>query len=146
MQFLISQPGSHPTADPIFRAINSSDPRFSRATVYDNLHARTEAAGLFLPVSSLAMPPRFATSRRERPEIDKLVRVAGAEFTTFYYYSILRVNAIGFEGFEPGRPPLPAASGGRRALGGGGVRCLGRPGARLESRGRPRTFEDLSVS
>jgi ferritin-like protein len=30
--------------------------------------------------------------------IDKLVAAAGAEFTTFYYYSILRVNAIGLEG------------------------------------------------
>jgi len=30
--------------------------------------------------------------------VDKLVRAAGAEFTTFYYYTILRVNAIGFEG------------------------------------------------
>jgi ferritin-like protein len=30
--------------------------------------------------------------------IDKLVRAAGAEFTTFYYYTILRVNAIGFDG------------------------------------------------
>ena len=30
--------------------------------------------------------------------VDKLVRAAGAEFTTFYYYTILRVNAIGMEG------------------------------------------------
>ncbi len=30
--------------------------------------------------------------------IDKLIRAAGAEFTTFYYYTILRVNAIGFDG------------------------------------------------
>jgi ferritin-like protein len=30
--------------------------------------------------------------------LDKLVRAAGAEFTTFYYYTILRVNAIGFDG------------------------------------------------
>lgn len=30
--------------------------------------------------------------------IDKLVRAAGAEFTTFYYYTILRVNSIGFDG------------------------------------------------
>jgi len=30
--------------------------------------------------------------------VDKLVRAAGAEFTTFYYYTILRVNSIGFEG------------------------------------------------
>src|SRR5439155_9684700 len=29
--------------------------------------------------------------------IDKLVRAAGAEFTTFYYYTILRVNSSGFE-------------------------------------------------
>ncbi|MDA2926063.1 DNA protection protein DPS [Acidobacteria bacterium AH-259-G07] len=30
--------------------------------------------------------------------IDKLVAAAGAEFTTFYYYTILRVNSIGHEG------------------------------------------------
>jgi ferritin-like protein len=30
--------------------------------------------------------------------IQKLVRAASAEFTTYYYYTILRVNAIGFEG------------------------------------------------
>jgi ferritin-like protein len=30
--------------------------------------------------------------------VDKLVRAAGAEFTTYYYYTILRVNAIGLEG------------------------------------------------
>ncbi len=30
--------------------------------------------------------------------IDKLVAAAGAEFTTFYYYTILRVNSIGLEG------------------------------------------------
>lgn len=30
--------------------------------------------------------------------VDKLVRAAAAEFTTYYYYTILRVNAIGFQG------------------------------------------------
>lgn len=30
--------------------------------------------------------------------IDKLVAAAGAEFTTFFYYTILRVNSIGLEG------------------------------------------------
>jgi ferritin-like protein len=30
--------------------------------------------------------------------VDKLVRAAGAEFTTYYYYTILRVNAIGMDG------------------------------------------------
>src|SRR2546423_14744435 len=30
--------------------------------------------------------------------IDKLIAAAGAEFTTFYYYTILRVSAIGMEG------------------------------------------------
>jgi ferritin-like protein len=30
--------------------------------------------------------------------VDKLLRAASAEFTTFYYYTILRTNAIGFEG------------------------------------------------
>ena len=36
---------THPTADDIFRAINRSDPRSSRATVYNNLHTLI-AAGL----------------------------------------------------------------------------------------------------
>jgi ferritin-like protein len=30
--------------------------------------------------------------------LQKLVRAAAAEFTTYYYYTILRVNAIGMEG------------------------------------------------
>ncbi|HLJ42200.1 MAG TPA: ferritin-like domain-containing protein, partial [Candidatus Acidoferrales bacterium] len=30
--------------------------------------------------------------------VKKLVRAASAELTTFYYYTILRVNAIGFDG------------------------------------------------
>src|SRR5919204_3143523 len=30
--------------------------------------------------------------------VRKLVRAAAAEFTTYYYYTILRVNAIGFDG------------------------------------------------
>jgi ferritin-like protein len=30
--------------------------------------------------------------------IKKLIRAASAELTTFYYYTILRVNAIGFDG------------------------------------------------
>lgn len=30
--------------------------------------------------------------------LDKLVRAASAEFTTYYYYTILRANAIGLEG------------------------------------------------
>jgi ferritin-like protein len=30
--------------------------------------------------------------------LNKLVAAAGAEFTTFYYYTILRVNAIGLDG------------------------------------------------
>ncbi len=30
--------------------------------------------------------------------VKKLVRAASAEFTTFYYYTILRVNAIGLDG------------------------------------------------
>ena len=30
--------------------------------------------------------------------LDKLLRTAGDEFTTFYYYTIRRVNGIGFGG------------------------------------------------
>ena len=47
---------------------------------------------------------RVAREMVEKSGIDtekllkKLVAAAGAEFTTFYYYTILRVNAIGLEG------------------------------------------------
>ncbi len=44
LDFLLRHP-THPTADEIFRAINRSDPRASRATVYNNLHTLV-AAGL----------------------------------------------------------------------------------------------------
>ena len=30
--------------------------------------------------------------------LDTLLRAAGGEFTTFYYYTVLRVNGIGFGG------------------------------------------------
>jgi ferritin-like protein len=30
--------------------------------------------------------------------VDKLVRAASAEFTTYYYYTILRINAVGLDG------------------------------------------------
>lgn len=33
----------HPTADEIFQAVNRTDPRTSRATVYNSLHALVEA-------------------------------------------------------------------------------------------------------
>jgi ferritin-like protein len=41
--------------------------------------------------------------------IGKLVAAAGAEFTTFCYYTILRVNAIGLEGegMKPRRKRYP---------------------------------------
>ncbi len=44
LDFLLRHP-MHPTADDIYHAINRSDPRASRATVYNNLHTLV-AAGL----------------------------------------------------------------------------------------------------
>ncbi len=38
LEYLMRRPG-HPAADQIFGAINASDPRASRATIYYNLHA-----------------------------------------------------------------------------------------------------------
>lgn len=34
---------THPTADEIYQAVNRTDPRASRATVYNGLHALTQA-------------------------------------------------------------------------------------------------------
>ena len=55
--------------------------------------------------------------------LDKLLRAAGAEFTTSYYYTILRINAIGFIGedrnhFEALTPRIYELGGaaGRRRL------------------------------
>jgi ferritin-like protein len=42
--------------------------------------------------------------------LDLLVRNASAELTTFYYYTILRVNLIGLEGEGSRRSPRRPAS------------------------------------
>lgn len=42
LDYLMRHP-VHATADEIYRAVNRSDPRASRATVYNNLHALAEA-------------------------------------------------------------------------------------------------------
>ncbi|MBZ5580454.1 MAG: transcriptional repressor [Acidobacteriia bacterium] len=62
LQFLWSREG-HPTADEIFLAINRSDPRSSRATIYNNLHALAEA-GVVLAVSLDAGPVRYEANRQ----------------------------------------------------------------------------------
>lgn len=56
-QFLTKHP-LHATADEIYRAVNRSDHRASRATVYNNLHALTEA-GLIREVSLEGKAVRF---------------------------------------------------------------------------------------
>jgi Fur family transcriptional regulator, peroxide stress response regulator len=48
----------HETAEEIYVAVNSSDPRASRATVYNNLHA-LEKAGLVREVSVDSKAARF---------------------------------------------------------------------------------------
>jgi len=57
LEYLIRRP-EHPTADQIFSAINASDPRASRATVYNNLHALI-GAGLVREVVLEAGPVRY---------------------------------------------------------------------------------------
>ena len=47
--------------------------------------------------------------------MDKLVRAAGAEFTTFYYYTIPRVNSIGFDG-EGMKEIIEGCAGGSQAM------------------------------
>ena len=49
MEYLVRRP-VHATADEIFQAINTSDPRASRATVYNSLNALSEA-GLVREIS-----------------------------------------------------------------------------------------------
>jgi len=39
----LSRSKTHPTAEQVFEAINRTDPRSSRATVYNNLHTLTRA-------------------------------------------------------------------------------------------------------
>ena len=57
MEYLMRHP-VHPTAEEIFNAVNRRDPRASRATVYNNLHA-LEKAGLVREVSVDAKAIRF---------------------------------------------------------------------------------------
>jgi Fur family transcriptional regulator, peroxide stress response regulator len=57
MEFLIRQP-VHATADEIHRALNHTDPRASRATVYNSLRALIEA-GLVREVILEGVAARF---------------------------------------------------------------------------------------
>jgi Fe2+ or Zn2+ uptake regulation protein len=57
LSYLLSN-HEHPTADQIYRAINGSDPRASRATVYNNLHALI-TAGIVREVVLEAGPVRY---------------------------------------------------------------------------------------
>jgi Fur family peroxide stress response transcriptional regulator len=57
MEHLMRHP-VHATAEDIYIAVNSSDPRASRATVYNNLHA-LERAGLVREVSVDSKAVRF---------------------------------------------------------------------------------------
>src|SRR5690242_15704336 len=63
LQYLMRHAG-HPTADQIFRAINRSDPRSSRATIYNSLHALTEA-GVVTAVALDAGPVRYEATQRQ---------------------------------------------------------------------------------
>jgi Fur family peroxide stress response transcriptional regulator len=57
MAFLLEHPG-HPTAAEIFEAVNSVDPRSSRATTYNNLRDLVEA-GLVREVAMEGRAARF---------------------------------------------------------------------------------------
>jgi Fur family peroxide stress response transcriptional regulator len=63
LEFL-ARPPVHATAEEIFHAINRSDPRASRATVYNSLHVLMEA-GLVREVAVEGKSARF-DARRER--------------------------------------------------------------------------------
>jgi len=62
LQYLAAEPMHH-TAEQILRAINRSDPRSSRATIYNNLHALTKA-GMVSPVAVNSGPVRYEANRR----------------------------------------------------------------------------------
>ncbi len=53
----------HPTADEIFRAVNRSDPRASRATVYNNLRSLIEV-GLVRELALDGKAARFETAEQ----------------------------------------------------------------------------------
>jgi Fe2+ or Zn2+ uptake regulation protein len=57
LQYLLKHP-THPTVDEIHRAINRHDPRASRATVYNSLHALVDA-GLAREVNLAGDASRF---------------------------------------------------------------------------------------
>lgn len=57
MAFLLKHP-SHPTAAEIFAAVNRADPRFSRATTYNNLRDLVQA-GLVREVAAEGRAARF---------------------------------------------------------------------------------------
>jgi Fe2+ or Zn2+ uptake regulation protein len=57
MQYLMKHP-VHPTVEEIHKALNRHDPRASRATVYNTLHALVET-GLVREVNLLGEPTRF---------------------------------------------------------------------------------------
>ena len=62
LQYLMAEL-AHPTAEQIFHAINSSDPRSSRATIYNNLHALTKA-GMVCPVAVDSGPVRYEANQQ----------------------------------------------------------------------------------
>jgi Fe2+ or Zn2+ uptake regulation protein len=57
LQYLLKHP-THPTVDEIYRAVNRHDPRMSRATVYNTLHALVDA-GLARHVNLAGDASRF---------------------------------------------------------------------------------------
>src|SRR5207245_2286909 len=57
LDYLLSH-HQHPTAEQIYLSVNASDPRASRATVYNNLHALTKA-GIVREVVLEAGPVRY---------------------------------------------------------------------------------------
>ena len=61
LEYLLRHPG-HPTAGQIFQAIHSADPRASRVTVYNSLHALT-GAGVVREVVLEAGPARYGANK-----------------------------------------------------------------------------------
>jgi Fur family transcriptional regulator, peroxide stress response regulator len=84
----------HPTADQIYMAVNASDPRASRATVYNNLHALIRA-GAIREVVLESGPARY-DANIERHHHFICARCGGLEdITGFDVPELLKLSRLG---------------------------------------------------
>jgi Fur family peroxide stress response transcriptional regulator len=83
LQYLLKHP-NHPTVEEIRKAINRRDPRASRATVYNSLHALVEA-GLIREVTIAGQATRFEChiERHHHFVCDRCGRIEDVEWFDF---------------------------------------------------------------